>query len=248
MTRSRRAILFDLFGTLVRFDARRLPVLDCPEGEVRSTVPAYASVLRHIVPGCEPATFHRALVEVSAEIAREQRETCLETSSLQRFARALLAVGVTGNDCDTQARALSAAHMQALAAAVYLPDGHRELLERLGARRATGVVSNFDHAPTAREILERTGLAPLLGAVVISDECGWRKPSPAIFHDALTRLGAQAGDTSFVGDSYEHDVCGAIAAGLRPIWLQRDGATRGADGGAVRQIVDLRDVERVLEA
>jgi HAD superfamily hydrolase (TIGR01549 family) len=247
MTRSNRAILFDLFGTLVRFDGRRLPVLDRPEGPVRSTVPAYASLLLDVVPGCSPAAFHGVLVDVSIEIAREQRDTRQEISSHQRFARALRAVGAAGNDLDAQARSLSAAHMRALAAAVYLPEGHRELLGRIGTRWATGLVSNFDHAPTARDILERTGLAPLLGAVVISDECGWRKPAPAIFQDALTRLGVLAADTGFVGDSYEDDVRGAIAAGLQPIWLQPGDATRTEDVPGVRRITDLRDLERVLE-
>jgi putative hydrolase of the HAD superfamily len=109
------------------------------------------------------------------------------------------------------------------------------VLERLragGARLA--VVSNWD--VSLHDVLERTGLRGLLDAVVISAELGVAKPDPAIFRAALERLGAKADDAIHVGDSVEHDVAGARAAGLEAVFVARNGA-QAPDG--VRVVASL---------
>jgi putative hydrolase of the HAD superfamily len=109
------------------------------------------------------------------------------------------------------------------------------VLERLraaGARLA--VVSNWD--VSLHDVLERTGLRALVDAVVISAELGAAKPDPAIFRAALERLGATAGEALHVGDSMEHDIAGAQAAGLDAVLVARDGA-EAPDG--VRVVASL---------
>ena len=101
-----------------------------------------------------------------------------------------------------------------------------------GARLA--VVSNWD--VSLHDVLERTHLRALVDAVVISAELGAAKPDPAIFRAALERLGAAAGDAIHVGDSVEHDVAGARAAGLEAILVVRNGAA-APDG--VRVVASL---------
>jgi putative hydrolase of the HAD superfamily len=96
------------------------------------------------------------------------------------------------------------------------------VLERLragGARLA--VVSNWD--VSLHDVLERTRLRALVDAVVISAELGAAKPDPAIFRAALERLGARAADAIHVGDSVEHDVAGARAAGIEAVLVARNG-------------------------
>ncbi len=58
------------------------------------------------------------------------------------------------------------------------------------------------------------------------------KPDPAIFLRALGALRASAGESLFVGDSYQIDVVGAHAAGMRVAWLdrRRNGMPEGAGG------------------
>lgn len=76
------------------------------------------------------------------------------------------------------------------------------------------VVSNWD--VSLHGVLRDTGLAPLVDAVLTSAEEGVAKPDPAIFARALTRAGdVAAADALHVGDSVEHDVAGARAAGIR---------------------------------
>jgi putative hydrolase of the HAD superfamily len=108
----------------------------------------------------------------------------------------------------------------------------------LGRLRAGGarlaVVSNWD--VSLHVVLERTRLRGLVDVVVISAELGVAKPDPAIFRAALERLGASARDAIHVGDSVEHDVAGARAAGLEAVLVTRNGAT-APDG--VRVVASL---------
>lgn len=55
--------------------------------------------------------------------------------------------------------------------------------------------------------------------MVISGESGVGKPSPAAFHLVLAALGVRPEEAVMVGDSRERDVEGALAAGIRPIWV-----------------------------
>jgi HAD superfamily hydrolase (TIGR01549 family) len=60
-------------------------------------------------------------------------------------------------------------------------------------------------------------------AMVGSRAHGRIKPHPSIFAAALTALGTAAEETAMVGDSYEDDIAGARALGMRAILLDRDG-------------------------
>jgi HAD superfamily hydrolase (TIGR01549 family) len=60
-------------------------------------------------------------------------------------------------------------------------------------------------------------------AMVGSRSHGRVKPDPSIFTAALTALGTAAEETAMVGDSFEDDIAGARALGMRAILLDRDG-------------------------
>lgn len=60
-------------------------------------------------------------------------------------------------------------------------------------------------------------------AVVGSKAHGRIKPDPSIFVAALAALETAAEETAMVGDSYEDDIEGARALGIRAILLDRDG-------------------------
>jgi putative hydrolase of the HAD superfamily len=102
-----------------------------------------------------------------------------------------------------------------------------EVPEVLGRLRDAGarlvVVSNWD--VSLHDVLEETGLAPSFEAVVTSAEFGAAKPHPAIFAHALRLAGSEAQDALHAGDSIEEDVAGALAAGVRPVLVSRDGTT-----------------------
>lgn len=93
------------------------------------------------------------------------------------------------------------------------------------------VCSNWDLS--LLDVLDRTGLAPLLDGAVVSAVEGVAKPDGLMFTRALAVAGDVApGAALHVGDSVAHDVAGALAAGLRPVLVARDGdEVRSLDGG-----------------
>jgi phosphoserine phosphatase len=58
---------------------------------------------------------------------------------------------------------------------------------------------------------------------VISGDLGTGKPGREIFAHTLEVLGVTPDRAVMVGDSLERDVEGALAAGLRAVWLNRHG-------------------------
>ena len=122
------------------------------------------------------------------------------------------------------AQELSLTHMGLLAQATEIPAAHIRFLKRVHAAYPVALVSNFDHGPTARLIVDRDGAAPYFHQIVISDDHGWRKPHPKIFTDTLELLQVAARDALFVGDSPHDDVLGAKRAGLDTAWVNATGA------------------------
>jgi putative hydrolase of the HAD superfamily len=98
------------------------------------------------------------------------------------------------------------------------------------------VVSNWDCS--LADWLGPAGLLDRVEAVVTSAEVGVAKPGRAIFERALELAGARAADAVHVGDSLDNDVAGALAAGIRPVLVARDGSSReGIE--AVRSLAEL---------
>ena len=210
-----RAILFDLFGTVIYFKA--LPS-DQASGQKRSIMPWLSDFLVAKTPGLSEETFLTELKGVSAEIVRQRPPEHLEVSSPERFRRALLRSGVEERLADLLAAQLCQKHMAGLAALTFLPDGHREALESLGSRYRLALVSNFDHGPTAHEILSKHGLREFFDEIVISDDVGRRKPHPEIFEIALNALCVDRDEAIYIGDSLGDDVVGATNTGLQVVW------------------------------
>jgi len=214
--RGYRAILFDLFGTLVFF--RRLPMVGSrAAGGVHRRL---ADAVARELAGVEMEEFLDATRAVGVELEQARRQTHREIASADRFRRILARLG--HSDEGTALR-LCAAHMGGLAEATEMPSDHAVWLGRLASRYRVGLISNFDDGPTARSILARHGLADLLDPIVISEECGWRKPGAEIFAIALDALGVPPERALFVGDTPLDDVVGAQRAGIDAVWLDPRG-------------------------
>ena len=100
------------------------------------------------------------------------------------------------------------------------------------------VVSNWDHS--LHERLEELGLAPLLDGAVVSAELGAAKPDGAMFARGLAVAGVRAPDAWHVGDDVAADVEGALAAGVRPVLVVRDGGAAAPPGvPVVRTLAEL---------
>jgi putative hydrolase of the HAD superfamily len=74
-----------------------------------------------------------------------------------------------------------------------------------------------------REKIDSSGLGKYFREIVISGEIGYGKPDTRIYQLLLTRLGTSPGSSWIVGDSLETDILGAASAGIKTIWLNRQG-------------------------
>ena len=124
----------------------------------------------------------------------------------------------------------------------------RPALEALHARGIRlGVISNFDSRLFG--LLDGLGIARFFDPTVISTRAGAAKPDTAIFSHALARHGLVPECAVHVGDSYEMDILGAQAAGLRPILIDRRAkSSRPGTALSVSALVHIPAVLDRLEA
>jgi putative hydrolase of the HAD superfamily len=82
--------------------------------------------------------------------------------------------------------------------------------------------------------------------ILISEECGFAKPAYQIFQCACRMAAAPPNEVVHVGDHLEIDVNGSLKAGLRGIWLNRQGPVH--DGGhneAIHSLMQLAEILRL---
>lgn len=81
--------------------------------------------------------------------------------------------------------------------------------------------------------------------MLISEWEGLRKPDPAIFMRALTRLGVSAENALFVGDHPDNDIRASRNVGMKAVWKRNDPREAIIEADAV--IDDLGEVVNVVK-
>jgi putative hydrolase of the HAD superfamily len=104
-----------------------------------------------------------------------------------------------------------------------------------------GVISN-NHEGLPLQVRYH-GLDRYLSTVVYTQEVGAEKPDARVFEFAVRRAGCSASEAVHVGNTFEADYVGATRAGLRGIWLNREGELPPAP---CEQVPDLRGVRGLL--
>lgn len=119
----------------------------------------------------------------------------------------------------------------------------RVALESLASRYRIVAVTNGN----AR--LDRIGIDDLFDAFVSARSAGAAKPARPIFDAAVEAGGAEPHETLHVGDHPEFDVDGARSAGLRTVWVNRNGASWPTSLRRPDRIVrDLAELDELLIA
>jgi putative hydrolase of the HAD superfamily len=117
------------------------------------------------------------------------------------------------------------------------------VLQRLrAAGLQTAIVSNTPWGSPAalwREEVERHGL--LVQAVVTCRDAGWRKPARQIFEFAMERLGASPQESLFVGDDPRWDIQGPREVGMEAVLIDRERAIEEGREDAIRGLEELWD-------
>lgn len=107
-------------------------------------------------------------------------------------------------------------------------------------------------ATNGNSLAERCGLAGEFAFEVYAHVDGVpKKPDPAFYAAVLSAAGMSPTEVLYVGDSPAHDVVAAQTAGLRAVWLNRDG--RPCPDGVrpdaqVHSLAELPEVVRLLNS
>ncbi len=98
--------------------------------------------------------------------------------------------------------------------------GARKLLKKASEKYKVGLVSNFTHAPVVYSSLRKLGISRYFNAIIVSGDCGWRKPHGKIFSDALNCLQVKAEEAIYIGDSPAEDIKGAREMGMKTVFVR----------------------------
>lgn len=189
-----RAIIFDLDDTLA----------DRPASFREYAKRLHADFVDALHP-CTPAELHEALVSAD-DFGTAKQAQSLARSPLWRMTP----------DAQTLFEHWNAHFGEAatpFAGAIELLKAFRESGVKLG------LVTN-GHSAMQRSKISALGIEALLDAIIVSGEVGLQKPDGAIFALALSRLGCLAEEAWFVGDRPDHDIQGALDAGLQAFWVK----------------------------
>lgn len=200
-------------------------------------------VLAQVAAQVGPAVAAETLARCEAVAKRRYEETLRRGASHEGgwllYMRAIFeAAGLGSGDA---ARAAEAAKLEHERFNLWrrVPEGLPEALSRARAAGIRlGIVSNSEGALLA--LLERVGLASYFETVVDSGLESVRKPDPAIFQLALTRMGIGPESVLYAGDIPDVDVVGARAAGLDAVLIDTlDHYPSYRDAPRFRSVLDL---------
>ncbi|HUZ03187.1 MAG TPA: HAD family hydrolase [Thermomicrobiaceae bacterium] len=213
-----RLVLFDLDDTLCDHD-----------GSLRLRLRlAFASACRDL-PG----------IDLDAAVAAAVERSVAGT---EHFGDVLAARGVRDPERVERAVAHYAADRYR---GLRLFDESLDVVETIKRQARVGMITNGP-SEIQRNKIRRLEIGELFPFVLVSEEVGSWKPDTAIFHRALELGQASPAEAVYVGDSPEHDVAGARAAGLRSVWVNRGGRTWPGGPAPDFEVRDLRDLLPLL--
>ena len=226
INREFRAIVVDLFDTLVRWEPERLPLIEINGRTMRSTMPwIFPRMEQRLGDAFDRSGFIDIYTDVLEEIALERERDGIEITCGERFARTLGRIAaVSPDEAEELAEELTRIHMSQVRAVTTAPKERVQAIRQLAPHYRLGLLSNFDDAQCGREVLADTGVAELFEAVIISAEVRLRKPDPRIFNKMLEMLELTPQQVLYVGDTPRDDVWGASQVGLPTAWISKGAA------------------------
>jgi HAD superfamily hydrolase (TIGR01549 family) len=204
-----KAVIFDFIGTLVECGGYTMEAS-------RETL--YAAIVDE---GFEVSRekFLAAYIEAHEKYRKVRYRQLREVTNAVWVSEALCNLGFDVKEDDARITAALNVFFKKFVDSLLLRSGARKLIQQTRKQCKVGLLSNFTHAPVIYKSLDQLKLSEFFNVVVVSDEVGWRKPSGKIFQDALNRLGVQAVEAVFVGDSPMEDIKGAKDAGIKTIFV-----------------------------
>jgi putative hydrolase of the HAD superfamily len=120
-------------------------------------------------------------------------------------------------------------------------DDSGEILERLSGSYVLGLLTNGAPA-VQRAKLQKSGLESYFTHVVVSGDLCLGKPHPATFHRIAELVATRPSECLMVGDSYEKDVLGARAVGMKALLIDRFGTASDRPEKAASDLHEAYDM------
>lgn len=208
-----KAVFFDLYGTVAGFEPTRFEVQSqaCAEFGITLT---REGVLR----GYADADAY--LSRENAILPMGRRTPAQKTAVFEEYVQRVIRGSGVEVSLETAGKVWRRIQQMPHGLAPF-PDAVPTLGLLRGRGLLTGLISNMDAG--GDEIVDQLGLAGMFDVAVTSADAGAAKPSPVIFLAALSRAGVEAAESVYVGDQVSSDVQGALAVGIRPVLIDRDG-------------------------
>jgi len=97
-----------------------------------------------------------------------------------------------------------------------------EVLQKLKEKYSLHIITNgFKEVQYLK--IKNSGLAPYFDQIHISEEIGFKKPEPEIFHYAVKLARASQDQCIMIGDNLDTDIAGALNAGIDHIYFNPTG-------------------------
>jgi putative hydrolase of the HAD superfamily len=168
----------------------------------------------------DPARFEHAVAEASALLDVAQNSAYNPDIFIRYTSRIIEGMGGSGPAVDRCS--LEIYEEWALCHHFHLYDDVADTFRTLVSRGVRlGLISNTHRSLEAFQV--HFALDGLISASVSSSEHGYLKPHPSIFEAALRLIAVRADEAVMVGDSFRHDIAGALSVGMRGVLLQRSG-------------------------
>lgn len=202
MAKKYKSVFFDADDTLFDY-----PLAECA---------ALQACLCEFSIGSEPEIFFNVYRRHNHDLwqAFERGETDQATLRVERFRRLAAELSLADLPLDR----VSSFYLEALASQSQLLPGALATVQTLAKKFPLALITNGIAAVQHR----RFAASPItrhFQAVVISEEVGIAKPDPRIFTPALQKIGVEAADVLYVGDSVTSDMAAARNAGMDFCWL-----------------------------
>lgn len=240
MKHNLRAAIFDLGGTLLEFNPRGLSWMEWERTGLMNAH-AFLTARGHTLDLGQLAPLFSSTLPVRWEWAARGVQN-LKLGDMLRESCAACGVTLADEDLDE-------------AVAQYIAPVDRDVrvyedaVETLGSLRERGLkiglISNtmWPGDYHLRE-MARFGLLPYFDHTLFSADVGLWKPQPEVYYLALGALGVSAENAFFVGDTPQHDIVGAQAAGIRAVFKRNasfglDGVQPDAEITTLSELLDL---------
>ncbi|HET8930552.1 MAG TPA: HAD family hydrolase [Acidimicrobiales bacterium] len=222
-------ILFDFFGTLVRYQPDRT-ILGYPSSRALVAelgwefghdefVTAWDVGSRALESRCAASLREPSMVDYAAAFA--------EQVGIELSEQALLALATTFTG-------EWAEHVRPI-------DGAGEMLVTLGRTHRLGIVSNTNDSEMVPRLAAEYFADVSFEHIVLSVDHGFRKPHPSMYETTLTRFEVESAQAVFVGDSYEPDCVGPTATGMRALLIDPTARHPVPAANRLDSVLDLAD-------